>query len=307
MRQVRETIFLAVLGACLTITGLVGPAWSAERLGLNQMQEWVLPEPGQLDFVYEDFRISVERLPEEEWGEDFLGVELTIQQKGRVPFSQRYDSSFFSIGKVGIFEFDRYGGISLIFESFTGGAHCCMSTHAIYLGQDDWVSTELGMFDGDPYDPEDVDGDGLYELVVFDQRFNYTFDAYAFSAPPPMVIATSDGTYADLSAQVAFLSLMQEAFNERTASCLGSPGAISHLVDEDSAPLNSACASVMALGARLGIYEGVKALVETMYAGRIAADYDFDSFTFYFDDEETEFDNLVDAADFALGKWGYLD
>jgi serine protease Do len=69
--------------------------------------------------------------------------------------------------------------------SFTGGAHCCTETQIATSDSDGrWSVLKADRLDGDGYQFEDLDEDGVSELVSVDNSFLYDFDAYAMSYAP---------------------------------------------------------------------------------------------------------------------------
>lgn len=91
------------------------------------------------------------------------------------------------------------------FTSYSGGAHCCtLAIVATQVGQK-WVAVEVGSFDGDGNFLDDLDGDGLAEVVTVDNRFLYEFDCYACSAAPLQVLTVRRGKLVDASSGIQFL------------------------------------------------------------------------------------------------------
>lgn len=100
----------------------------------------------------------------------------------------------------------------VVFSSYTGGAHCCSHVLVATSSADgqSWRALYLGDYDGG-FRIEDVDGDGRYEFLVSDQRFNYTFSSYAGSAPPPLIYQLSGMKLNDATRLPAFRPhLLQE-------------------------------------------------------------------------------------------------
>lgn len=92
------------------------------------------------------------------------------------------------------------------FSSYSGGAHCCNTVVVAEQVGDRWVGVTIGEFDGDGNYLDDIDGDGLAEIVTVDNRFLYTFDCYACSAAPLTMTAIRAGKVLDVSADPRFLS-----------------------------------------------------------------------------------------------------
>ena len=104
------------------------------------------------------------------------------------------------------------------FASYSGGAHCCTTVIVAEQVDDEWVVVPVGDFDGDGDYLDDVDGDGVAEIVTVDNLFLYQFDSYAASAAPLVVYTVSGGAVVDatgetryLPAQRAWLQHLEEA------------------------------------------------------------------------------------------------
>ncbi len=91
------------------------------------------------------------------------------------------------------------------FSSYSGGAHCCNTVIIAEAVGDRWVGVPIGEFDGDGNYLEDIDGDGLAQIVTADQRFLYTFDCYACSAAPLTMTTVRAGKAVDISTDPRFL------------------------------------------------------------------------------------------------------
>ena len=72
------------------------------------------------------------------------------------------------------------GNPEVIIETYSGGAHCCFGTQVYSLGKQPKLilkkpeSNAGGQF-------EDLDGDGIYEFITYDDIFAYQYCAYAGS------------------------------------------------------------------------------------------------------------------------------
>lgn len=132
----------------------------------------------------------------------------------------------------------------VLFQSFSGGAHCCNMIQLIYPEDGSLQRIELGEWDGDYLDemPTDLDGDGRLDFVLRDDVFLYAFASYAESFAPPQVINVEGGQAVDVSARPAFRPLFEVAMADARPLC----------VNEHS---NGACASYVATAARVGRFE----------------------------------------------------
>ena len=99
---------------------------------------------------------------------------------------------------VKVADLDLDGEPEVLVDTFSGGAHCC-------------VTARLLTWDGTGYQPKDIeyrdvsytlrdaDADGRLELVGYDPRFSSVFTAYAASAFPPQVLQVEKGATVDVT------------------------------------------------------------------------------------------------------------
>jgi uncharacterized protein len=75
----------------------------------------------------------------------------------------------------------------VVVRHFTGGAHCCTLMKVLTFVDGRWETVNVGEFDSDGPQIEDLNGDGAAELVGKDDSFDYAFAFYAESYAPPKV------------------------------------------------------------------------------------------------------------------------
>lgn len=95
------------------------------------------------------------------------------------------------------------GRVDAFVDTFSGGAHCCtVATITIATGKGTWAKPFRRMWDGG-YRLRDLGaGDGVYEIIAVDQRFDYLFAAHAMSARPITIEhAAAGGTFTDVAVQ----------------------------------------------------------------------------------------------------------
>ena len=92
------------------------------------------------------------------------------------------------------------GQTEVVLDVYTGGAHCC-SVDVIYsIDPTSGAVTPVEHNWGDPGATlEDLSHDGRLEFVTADDRFAYTFDAFAFSGLPIEVERFAGGTFTDVT------------------------------------------------------------------------------------------------------------
>jgi len=199
-------------------------------------------------------------------------------------------------GEVGVFPFDENGGRSVIFAVYAGGAHCCMQIVTATETAAGFVTGDVGSVDGDAVTLEDIDGDGIFELPLFDGRFNYTFDAYAFSYPPTEVYKAKDGVSYDDSANPLWHDYFATQVEERRGDCSGETWNL------------GVCAGLLGAAARIGTFEAELATVEAaIKEGKPTSRWDtFDICAAAACSRSTTTPDFGIAVRALLTEWGYL-
>jgi hypothetical protein len=175
---------------------------------------------------------------------DLSRTTLTVTMPGHAPLRVRGVSTNIEGVRVAVGRWGD-GRPFVLFQSFTGGAHCCSDLQLILPGRRRLRAIQVGTWDGDFRDlPTDVDGDGALDFVVPDNRFLYAFGSYAGSRAPPQIWNIVGGRSVDVSAAPRYRRLFVRAMNEERADCLAG-----------GAEANSPCAAYVAAAARVGRFE----------------------------------------------------
>ncbi len=82
---------------------------------------------------------------------------------------------------------------------FTGGAHCCTVLKVLTFVDSRWETLNVGEYDSDGPQIEDLNGDGAVELVGKDDSFDYAFASYGESYAPPKVLRLVGDRVVDVS------------------------------------------------------------------------------------------------------------
>jgi hypothetical protein len=277
----------------LVVALLATPTLAAEPVDLSEpsMMEWAGDAAEQV-FVAGDVTMTLTISGDEA---ERLAT-LKVEKPGTDAVELSGIGSSIGYGRVGVFPFDESGGRSVIFAVYSGGAHCCMQIVTATETADGWVTDAVGSVDGDSVWLEDLDGDGIFEMPLFDGRFAYTFDAYAFSYPPQQVIKSKDGVSYDASADPKWRSFFETQLGERRGDCSGETWNL------------GVCAGLLGVAARLGTYDEELALVAAaLEAGKRTSGWD--DFIVCIDiacsatEKVTDFDAAIDRS---LRAWGYL-
>jgi hypothetical protein len=87
---------------------------------------------------------------------------------------------------VSVADLDRDGEPEVLFDLYTGGAHCCLYTMFFRFATGTYVR-HVHSWGNPGYRLRDLGADGRPEFVTGDDRFNYAFSCYACSAVPVLV------------------------------------------------------------------------------------------------------------------------
>ncbi|MES2989096.1 MAG: hypothetical protein V4808_14430 [Pseudomonadota bacterium] len=136
---------------------------------------------------------------------------------------------------------------SVLFQTFTGGAHCCAQLWAVVPMGGKLETVKFGLLDGDGIDafPVDIDGDDVVDFILKDDRFNYAFSSYAGSFAPPQIFNVIQGKLVDVSARESFAGTFEQTADEARALC----------ADTENSDRNGACATYVAASARVGKFD----------------------------------------------------
>ncbi|MEA3014364.1 MAG: hypothetical protein QOD42_2909 [Sphingomonadales bacterium] len=153
------------------------------------------------------------------------------------PTSPIYEHGL-SVGRL-----DAAGHRFVMWQAYTGGAHCCFDIQLILPDEPERGVISLGNFDMEMMTdiPADVDGDGRTDFVPRDNDFLYAFASFAGSFAPPQIWNVEGGRAVNVSAAPRYRALFVEAMAETRPICL-----------EREGERNGACAAFIAAAARIG-------------------------------------------------------
>lgn len=199
----------------------------------------------------DDVQVSLTARPDADPETDLVTVTATIRIPGYPPFTLSEEEGGSNIafarqvviGKLA----KRDPAPSVLFQSFTGGAHCCAQLWAVTPIAGKLQAVEFQLLDGEGVGkfPEDIDGDDVADFVLKDDRFNYAFSSYAGSFAPPQIFNVAGGKVVDVSTREAFASLFEETAEEARRIC----------ADKENSDRNGGCATYVAASARLGRFD----------------------------------------------------
>ena len=173
---------------------------------------------------------------------------LTVQMPGMAPVTlegELTSPTFEHRATVGRWDADRP---YVLFQSFSGGAHCCTTFELVYPEESRLRIVDLGEWDGGYWDdlPTDRNGDGRLDFVFVDNAFYYAFASYADSWAPPTIRNVVGGEVLDVSTEPSLRTVFEEEIARERQACV-SP--------EDGAIPNGACPAYVASAARLGRFD----------------------------------------------------
>ena len=102
----------------------------------------------------------------------------------------------------------------VVVVGYSGGAHCCADIRVVTAlprrETKRWKVVPLGDgFDGGIDELRDLDGDGLAELWLKDDRFLYAYDCYVCSYAPPLILSVRNGRKVNLTRRKRFRPLLR--------------------------------------------------------------------------------------------------
>lgn len=175
--------------------------------------------------------------------DDATKAVLTITEAGGPTLRYRFESGFetpsvqFFVGRLD----PANPHWNVVLARYSGGAHCCLEKDVFIQWQGAWRRHEIdsGTETGEIEYPKDVDGDGVPDFVLFDDRFAYRFGCFACSWMPPQIFYLQGNRVIDGTASGKYTKLLEADLAKAKNICTGND------------PLNGLCAGVAADGARL--------------------------------------------------------
>jgi hypothetical protein len=95
-------------------------------------------------------------------------------------------------------DLDLDGGPEVLLDTFSGGAHCCVTTRVLTFDGAGYRPTDIEWRDVG-YTLTDLDRDGRLELNGYDPAFSAAFTAFAASAFPPLILHVDHGRTVDVT------------------------------------------------------------------------------------------------------------
>jgi len=274
--------------ALLLAALLFVPPAMAEELTPQTMLDW---EGEATAYSFGDWTVTVGA----SGPEDTRIATLRVERPGYEPLERQFESAGLGFGSLGVYPLEAGGEESLVFGAYSGGAHCCMQSITVTPVGGQFVVGDLGTYDGDGVPVDDLDGDGIFEVVLPDGRFFYTFDAYALSGAPSIIHRFKDGLPYDASREPQYTEYNENDLEQYLSGCPG----------EDGYYLGQ-CAAMLADAARLGKFDSYFAPVRAALQDGAKPASGWDDFQTC-DADECKFTDFTLAVMDALRRWGYLE
>lgn len=160
-------------------------------------------EGGALRFANQYFEVSISA--EVDLTDQVVKPILTLVQDGEIVYrtSMTEYGADASAARLRVLWLDRTANApQIVFSAYTMGARCCTVTTILSRTDTGWREFDGGWLHGaEGYRVEDVDGDGQYELISYDERFLEVFAPHAHSWMPVRVHRLTEGRLLDASHQ----------------------------------------------------------------------------------------------------------
>ncbi|MFW6358836.1 MAG: hypothetical protein ACOC0N_06440 [Chroococcales cyanobacterium] len=104
-------------------------------------------------------------------------------------------------GSVSLQDLNNDDTAEVIVKTYSGGAHCCTNFQIYSWQGEQFTRTETGPRDGGGGAFKDLDQDGVFEFITYDNSFLYAFSSYASSFPPTSILQFKNGEFIDVTRQ----------------------------------------------------------------------------------------------------------
>jgi len=250
------------------------------------LHTWGEDELGKPHTIYK-WQFRVERQENLDGSAD---VYLVAAYDGGPERTLKVEDSSFPSGSWGVFPFE-YRKDALYFTSYTGGAHCCTKSILLTLDGD---RIDVGIFDGEGPQIRDLDYDGTYEVLTYDQRFLYAFASYVESFGPDEILQLRGKKFTDVSTSPRFTDFMLREFVDDYSRIVN---------DQDARKSQGQVAGILAAAAKMGMYTVIKEDFSEML-NKMSPDWDL-SCSSEVCGQQKDFSTFGGALEFWLNRWGY--
>ena len=214
-------------------------------------------------YTREGLTVTVASRPQTEDGVVPIVLTIASPRFGRTTFTST--NSAVRQAAVLVAPLDpKADGPVVALQVFTGGAHCCTQIDILEQIDGAWKHVDAGQWDGDfGLNAVDFDGDGVPDIELHDDAFDYAFACYACGSPPPRIFDLEGGVWTDVSAAPRFAPVFRAAAVEMKKGC--GPA--------DGGGQNGLCATYVAEAARAGDFPHAWAYMLSRYDREDAWDW----------------------------------
>jgi hypothetical protein len=199
VRRLRRRVAGAALAASALAAGVAG-AGAAPALAGDAGS--ITKSAGNVSAVLEwdraDFGIANPRLAITREGTRYDQTIVDICDVGCILVGDEGATDTSGMSMLKVADLDGDGEPEVIADTFSGGAHCCLTTRILAWNGTGYTPKDIEWGDVS-YALKDADGDGRPELVGQDPVFSAAFTAYAASAFPPLVYRFDHGRLVDVT------------------------------------------------------------------------------------------------------------
>jgi hypothetical protein len=229
---------IPIFGVILMAATLISSVFSA---GAEEMTAWDSEQNGSpKTYSIGGYKLT---LTAKKNGDQMMEPWLAVAAPGMPPLSlQGQGAGDVARGDFTVMKLAPRQQLSVVFTSYSGGAHCCVEVQVAQPAGKVWKKFDLGNWDGDGIEPpRDVDGDGIADFVFVDNAFLYAFDSYAASWAPPLVMNVTNGKVLNVSTAKRYAALYRADMEKAKPEC--------------AKHQNGACAAYVADAARIGRFD----------------------------------------------------
>lgn len=123
-------------------------------------------------------------------------TRLTIRSGGKTVYEERLSDNVFAILHE---QFQPGGKKYFLINLYSGGAHCCTSLLIAEMQGNKFVVLDTGFYGNSGFMVEDMDKDGVKEIVSGNDMFAYAFTNYAETRFPLRVEKFENGKLTDIT------------------------------------------------------------------------------------------------------------
>jgi hypothetical protein len=213
----------------------------ARRISVGETIEWEAASAADVEhFSLGDYALTIEKIRDDG---SYL-PRMTFRAFGQTLVLDGSATSETMPHQFSLVRMTSSQDLSVVFQSFSGGAHCCNHLQIAQIVRGKLVAVDLGSMDGDYIAvPKDLDGDGVVDFEFSDNAFLYAFAPYAMSYTPSRFVNVIEGKAADVSGRKAFRRRDILRLPELAKVCRNDP---------DGNVRNGACAAFVAVASRVG-------------------------------------------------------